>query len=284
MYKTISPAIEPSAYVTKSKQRLKQHENNVYLNNGETFEIELFNPTQGRILAKIELNGKSIGPGLIIRPGERTFLERYLDDKQGKFLFETYEVSDLNNDTIKNAIQNNGTVSVKFFKEEVPFAFDLVKSRLPLTYPYNNTTTIQQYPYTYTTNGFGTGSSGTFTLNSGTITTSAFNSATTMLYNSPVEQGIKKPFDKGILRSKSALSKQSINETGEIVRGEKSNQEFKTVQGDFQYYPSWSSIWKILPQSQKLVTKEDLKVYCSNCGKKQNKTTDKFCSACGTKF
>ena len=115
MYKTISPAIEPSAYVTKSKQRLKQNENNVYLNNGETFEIELFNPTQSSILAKIELNGKSIGPGLIIRPGERTFIERYLDDKQGKFLFETYEVSDLNNDTIKNAIQNNGTVNVKFF-------------------------------------------------------------------------------------------------------------------------------------------------------------------------
>lgn len=281
MYKTISPAIEPSAYVTKSKQRLKQHENNVYLNNGETFEIELFNPTQGRILAKIELNGKSIGPGLIIRPGERTFLERYLDDKQGKFLFETYEVSDLNNDTIKNAIQNNGTVSVKFFKEEEQKFYGNVLTTFINT-PIATVSPYQQYPYTYTTNDFGTGSSGT--LNSCTLTTSAFNSATTTLYNSPVEQGIKTPFDKGILRSKSTLSKQSINETGEIVRGEKSNQEFKTVQGDFQYYPSWSSIWKILPQSQKLVTKEDLKVYCSNCGKKQNKTTDKFCSACGTKF
>lgn len=283
MYKTIAPAIEPIAYVTKSKQRLKQHENNVYLNNGETFEIELFNPTQGRILAKIELNGKSIGPGLIIRPGERTFLERYLDDKQGKFLFETYEVSDLNNDTIKTAIQNNGTVSVKFFKEEVPFVFDLVKSRLPFTYqqyPYN---TVTIHPYTFTTNSIGSGSTDTLSFNSGTMTTSAFNTTST-LFNSPTQQNIKTPFDRGILRSRRSLSKQSINETGEIVRGEKSNQEFKTGQGDFQYYPSWSSIWKILPQSQKLVTKEDLKVYCSNCGKKQNKTTDKFCSACGTKF
>jgi hypothetical protein len=272
MYRTIAPAIEPIAYVTKSKQRLKQHENNVYLNNGETFEIELFNPTQGRILAKIELNGKSIGPGLIIRPGERTFLERYLDDKQGKFLFETYEVSDLNNDTIKNAIQNNGTVSVKFFKEEQPKFYGNVLT----TFINTPIATYQQYPYTYTTNGMDISSSGTLTLNSGTLSTSTFNS--------PIQQGLKTPFDKGILRSKSTLSKQSINETGEIVRGEKSNQEFKTVQGDFQYYPSWSSIWKILPQSQKLHTKEDLKVYCSNCGKKQNKTTDKFCSACGTKF
>lgn len=283
MYKTIAPAIEPSAYVTKSKQRLKQNENNVYLNNGETFEIELFNPTQGRILAKIELNGKSIGPGLIIRPGERTFLERYLDNKQGKFLFETYEVSDLNNDTIKNAIQNNGTVSVKFFKEESK-SFNTMITNLPyIQYPYNNTGTVQQFPYTYTTNGIGTGMSDTLSLNSGALTTSTFN-ATSTLYNSPVQQGIKTPFDKGILRSRSTLSKQSINETGEIVRGEKSNQEFKTVQGDFQYYPSWSSVWKILPQSQKLHTKKDLKVYCTNCGKKQNKTTDKFCSVCGTKF
>lgn len=283
MYKTIAPAIEPIAYVTKSKQRLKQHENNVYLNNGETFEIELFNPTQGRILAKIELNGKSIGPGLIIRPGERTFLERYLDDKQGKFLFETYEVSDLNNDTIKNAIQNNGTVSVKFFKEEQPKFYGNVLT----TFINTPTVTVfpyQQYPYTYTTNGIGqisTNISGV--LDNGTLTTSAFNTTST-LFNSPTQQALKTPFNKGILRSRKSLSKQELNETGEIVRGEKSNQEFKTVQGDFQYYPSWSSIWKILPQSQKLHTKEDLKVYCSNCGKKQNKTTDKFCSACGTKF
>ena len=78
----------PQSFITKSKQRLKQHTDTVYLNNGDEFEIELFNPTQNKVLSKIEINGVSIGNGIILRPGERVFLERYLDEAK-KFLFET---------------------------------------------------------------------------------------------------------------------------------------------------------------------------------------------------
>ena len=40
----------PSAFVTKSKQRVKQHSNQIiYLNNGDEFEIELFNPTTNKV-------------------------------------------------------------------------------------------------------------------------------------------------------------------------------------------------------------------------------------------
>ena len=81
----------PTSFITKGKQRLKQNIDTVYLKNGDEFEIELFNPTQNKVLAKIEVNGNSIGNGIILRPGERIYLERHLGESK-KFLFETYTV------------------------------------------------------------------------------------------------------------------------------------------------------------------------------------------------
>ena len=95
----------PSTYITKNKQRIKQYGNIVYLNNGDEFELELFNPTKNKILAEIELNGNSIGPGLILRPGERVFLERFVNTAK-KFLFETYKI-DGRDAFAKQAIENN---------------------------------------------------------------------------------------------------------------------------------------------------------------------------------
>ena len=111
----------PQSFITKSKQRLKQHIDTVYLNNGDEFEIELFNPTQNKVLAKIEMNGNSIGNGIILRPGERVFLERYLDEAK-KFLFETYVVNG-NNKEVQDAIENNGDVVIKFYNEILPSTY-----------------------------------------------------------------------------------------------------------------------------------------------------------------
>lgn len=85
-YTTSKGSVVPQSFITKGKQRLKQHIDTVYMNNGDEFEIELFNPTQQKVLAKIELNGKSIGSGIIVRPGERVFLERYLDEARKFFV------------------------------------------------------------------------------------------------------------------------------------------------------------------------------------------------------
>ena len=43
--------LAPSAFITKDKKRLKQFGQNVYLNNGEEFEIELFNPSSNTVLS-----------------------------------------------------------------------------------------------------------------------------------------------------------------------------------------------------------------------------------------
>ena len=82
---------KPGAWIVSPNDKGRKSIKNgkVFLTDGDEFEIELFNPTQNKVLAKIELNGKSIGSGIILRPGERVFLERYLDEAK-KFLFETY--------------------------------------------------------------------------------------------------------------------------------------------------------------------------------------------------
>ena len=87
----------PEAHITRSKSksrgRLKiYNDNTVYLDQGEEFEIEVFNPTNKTVLAKIDFNGEMIShSGLVLRPGQRVFLERFFDDNR-KFKFEVYEV------------------------------------------------------------------------------------------------------------------------------------------------------------------------------------------------
>jgi hypothetical protein len=131
----------PTAFVTKSKQRVKQYNRTVYLNSGDEFELELFNPTQSKVLAKIKLNGVYISmAGIVLRPGERVYLERYLDSAR-KFLFNTYTVSD-DPDT-RQAIEKNGLVEVEFYKEKYPIG----------TYYQISTTSGRPFWKTTTTDG-----------------------------------------------------------------------------------------------------------------------------------
>ena len=73
-------------------------------------------------------------------------------------------------------------------------------------------------------------------------------------------------------------------ETGRIEKGSNSNQEFNYDNTTFNSYYTWKRMWRILPESQKPLVKEDLGVYCTNCGTKRRKDTHKFCPNCGTKF
>lgn len=66
--------------------------------------------------------------------------------------------------------------------------------------------------------------------------------------------------------------------------GSESDQRFKTVSKDFDYWAFHTVEYKMLPISQKVNTLEDINVkrYCTSCGAKVGKT-DKFCSSCGTR-
>ena len=153
---------EPTAKVSLRKNVLKVYnidgEDVVYLPKGAQFEIELFNPTHGRVLAKIELNNKNISnSGIVLKPGERVFLERYLDEDR-KFLFETYEVED--SLEVKEAITNNGLILVTFYEETVvnPFLVNTIyyymspKYYIPQTPVYRSNTVGLTASFNCTTN------------------------------------------------------------------------------------------------------------------------------------
>jgi hypothetical protein len=113
------------------------------------FEIELYNPTKEKIMAMIEMNGSPISDsGIILKPGQRVFLERFLDHEK-KFLYETYVVN--NNNQTKEAIQNNGKVTVKFHKESKARPRSIIYGSVFNSFGNgfgSNDTTV----YTYTTN------------------------------------------------------------------------------------------------------------------------------------
>lgn len=266
---TQNRSVVPESFVTKGKQRLKQHENTVYLENGDEFELELFNPTQNKVLAHIELNGTSLKSGIVLRPGERVFLERFLDSPE-KFKFDTYFVNG-KNDEVLNAISKNGKVNVKFYNEKFYFNPTITWNRNTGTW-FNSPNTLTFYndyyiPSTTTnlTSGIVNASSTlTSSTNSVYFTNDSFNTDNTL--SVPKE------------RSKKSL------ETGRIEKGSVSDQKFTYDQTTFETYYSWTSEWTIKPKSTKPIMKEDLVVYCTECGSKRKKDTHKFCPHCGTKY
>jgi len=274
----------PCAYITKDKKRLKQFGHNVYLNNGDEFELELFNPSTTTVLAKIKLDGNYIsGGGIVLKPGQRVYLERYLDDPR-KFKFETYEVDGTSNEVL-DAIAGNGDVVIDFFDEYKQPVWNN-----PITY-YGGS--FGGPTYSYNTNTFVGGYANT-TYSSDVSLTSFYSGDVNFTQSSSnpnnnlrsATSRLKK--SKGNSRSEvtmdGMLSFDNNIETGRVEKGGVSDQSFRTVDKTFNHYTCSSSVWKILPMSQKVFEKQDLKVYCTNCGKKRKKDSDKFCSSCGNKF
>jgi hypothetical protein len=230
---------EPSAFITVRKQRQKQNGKNVYLHDRTEFEIELHNPTNDSILTKISLNGNRISnSGIILKPGQRVFLERYLDEDR-KFLFETYEVSD--SKTNQRAIENNGLVTVEFFKKRI----------------FNNYGHLGGYSYTI---------HNTLLNSSGTVNGNPITFTTTGLGNSNVI-GITNTSDAKI-------------ETGRVEKGNKSDQIFDVSYEMFETFVTWTKEWKILPFNAKDKTTKDLVKKCPKCQTKL-KDNYKFCPQCG---
>ena len=263
----------PQSFITKGKQRLKQHVDTVYLNNGDEFEIELYNPTQNKVLAKIELNGNSIGSGIILRPGERVFLERYLNEAK-KFLFETYTVNG-NNEEVQRAIAENGDVTVKFYNETTPVygTYGTGSSTVTITNPaWINTGS----PFTYTTHN----TLGTNTFNPTSVTTTGTNAFYTS--NSSLTSGTFSTSNT-LLKSNSTSPVRSL-ETGRVEKGSNSDQSFTYDNSSFYTFPFHTNWWKLKPQSTKPLVAEDLAVYCTECGAKRKKDNHKFCPHCGTKY
>jgi len=257
----------PTVHVSVNKNRLKVYPEGYYLQNKQEFQLELHNPLQERILAEIYMNNVKIGGvGLILRPGERAFLERYIDSNR-KFIFETYKVDDT--ETNLNAIKNNGNVEVRFYKE-----FQQVNYTNYTGTPYwSGTITTNPNPYN------------TFT----TSTTSFICEDGNMSSNFVDSEISGRNFSKASTRSfttNSLLNKPSDGIlTGMVGKGNASNQKFENVSFTANPYPFHTAHIKLLPIENKVYSTDDIKVkrYCVECGSLV-KPTFKFCSHCGSRI
>lgn len=280
----------PLAKIAVNKSLLKEYSNSeyarvVYMKNNSEFQIQIFNPYDYTIGADISINGKQMSNRIIIKPGQRIWLERYIDEPR-KFLFSTYEVE--NSYEAKQAIRNNGLINISFYKEK-PYTepIHIYKSE-PTWYNYNETHLYNSCL------DCSTNFCSSITKGLGDIATTA----TASTYSIDSIQGAntrcmtKKCLDPELSTLElDALYKSSkpINanvknksiETGRIEKGSHSNQEFENVFIDFEYCSFALETIQILPESQKPYTDKDLKkVYCVNCGRKLN-TKYKFCPYCG---
>ena len=278
----------PTANLAINKSRIKKYGKNksipsYYLEKGQEFQIELYNPTQEKVLTTIKLNNNPISGGLILRPGERVFLDRFLDTNK-KFLFDTYKVD--NTKSTRKAIEPNGDVEIAFFKEIIP------------------TNNFGGVTLDWMVDDLGTGSNNFTDLSTGNITN------TTLYSNSNLDNGITFTTTGGVslgnptstsnlsvsdnvigesLRSvkgsKSLKSKKSSTpttiETGRVEKGSESDQTLCEGSGDFEMTSFHVVRYKLMPKSQKkLSTKEYYTKYCGQCGAK---CKTPFCAHCGAK-
>jgi hypothetical protein len=196
----------------------------------------------------IHLDGVAISSaGIVIKPGQRVFLERWIDEPK-KFLFETYEVDD--SAEAKKAISENGKVKVEFYDQSPP-----------------SNLTIMPTTWTYTSN------SPSQPIYGGTTHNQIYFSSS-----------IGGPSD--IIGQNSSIVSSSVNltslETGRAEKGSRSDQGFTNNDSSYNSWTCNTVHLQILPESQKPVEVAEIRNYCTNCGTRHKKSSWKFCPNCGT--
>jgi len=191
----------PTVNLAVNKSRIKLYGSTTinptyYLNKGQEFQIELFNPTTDVVLARISLNGKLISDGgLIVKPGERVFLDRFLDENK-KFLFDTYQVDNI--EAVKQAIKDNGDLEVAFHREVTTSPFILCGGTTTDTIFFNGND-----------NGSGNYYGGDFT-----TTTNTNNSDFTVTTNGNVGLGTTTPASTHTTTNTGHVTLDGMNDTG----------------------------------------------------------------------
>jgi hypothetical protein len=270
---------KPTAHITKKKSRLKVYNGHVvFLNDKDNFEFEIHNPKQKSVLCKIKLNGEYISTsGVVLRPGQRVFLERFLDSNN-KFEFSTYKVKDTSEN--RSAIDLNGDVLVEFYDEQEVNNNFLISNRTNygsgIVYGSRTNDYIPKFGTTISTTG------GVYN-----TTTTTYNTSNAIFTSSVSSDTFRSKFDtsKTLLSGKPNSLKKKNNsiETGRIEKGEQSNQNFTNSYEQFYYHTSHTIKFKIQPASTKNVSVDEIRQYCTECGTKM-KSNYKFCPSCGNKL
>ena len=260
---------KPTAHITKKKSRLKVYNGHVvFLNDKDNFEFEIHNPKNKTVLCKIKLNGEYISTGgIVLKPGQRVFLERFLDSNN-KFEFSTYKVKDTSEN--RSAIDLNGNVLIEFYDEQQVVNNFYLGGRTLYGSP-SNIGYVPQFGTTITTTGGVT---------YGTTNLSNYNSTYT---SSVTSDTFRSKFDTSSTLLRGPKKKSKSIETGRVEKGDESDQSFTNSYEQFNYHTSHQVSLKILPLSNKNKTTEEIKHYCTECGTK-TKSKYKFCPTCGNKL
>ena len=248
----------PEAVITVNRNRIKQYESKVYLKDSQEFEVEIFNPCSYKIAARLEIQGEEIGT-FVIRPGERSYIERYVSDSK-KFKFSTYEVED--SVESKEAISKNGLVKVTFFKDYSSWGLERLSNGLinnlgslggvnSVPYvPYNNSGVPNNSNIMYCSSGTANNTL-SFTTRSSAYT---FTNSTT---NASIQTGL-------------------------VEKGSESKQKFTTDYGN--YGCLMSSVELYIKPFGEIIEADQVRLYCTSCGTRIKKQTWKFCPSCGEKL
>lgn len=285
--------------IAMNKSLLKEYNVNgkrvVYLNDGDEFQIQILNPHPFRIGVSIKFNNSSSSVRkLIINPGERVWLERYLDDDK-KLRFNSYWV-DKDNPIVEKAITDNGKISIEFYKEqEYSPLTHIYEPHIYYDTTYTSPTALSAKPYyddfkvgdnhhTNTTAdlwvNYCQSTSKPEALKASTLSIEGNASATSATASWLSTTSNTASIKVGTNSCVNAKKK----ETGRIEKGGYSHQSFNDVSLNLEPFAfGWETIY-IFPASEKPITVKDLqKRYCPECGRKV-KERFKFCPFCGTKL
>ena len=240
----------------------------VYMDDGDEFQIQLFNPETFTVGCLIYVNGKLMSQRkVVLRPGERIWLDRHIDTPD-KLKFSTYEVG--KSKAVQEAIKDNGLIKVDFYKEseDTPISLESpsVIWKNPCIYHYNDYNIMPLV-------------AGDITWQADCVdqTNFACSSATS-------ESAVLKASCATYTANTAINTHSNKMETGRVEKGGHSQQSFRNVDADFELFPYKTEKVKILPKSQKPVHSSDLrKRFCHQCGKKV-KEGFKFCPFCGTEL
>lgn len=242
----------------------------VHVPFGSEYNIRLKNKhSYLRAKARVWIDGRQVSNlgDFILQPGQTLDLERFLDSSlsQGsRFKFVPLSDSRVNDPTDSE----NGIVKVEFYRE-YDFKINWTKTVSPIT-PRRST---GDSDWTFTSNP-------SWTINTGPFDTLTFN--TNSLGASKITSSTSVNF----------LAACTTPSNGATVEGGISNQQF--VEGaDFttDLFPTTLTlqirgIENNRPSNPVVVNNgEQKKVrFCSNCGKRRSRRSDKFCGRCGNTF
>lgn len=278
----------PSVMITSNKNELKVYQGNeVYLNNGDNFELRLFNPLNEKIGVEIIFNGVKKGDSyLVLNPGQDVTLDRFLDE-QRKMVFETYTVDGNNNSAMK-AIEQNGLITFNFYKEYYRSNFRIYYNDVNINYNfppnpfhYNSTSFSQKSKGVRGTNCVN-GSIGspmyntTNNINYGILSQESFTNITTTSFTSNAS------YTTSDASFNSSLSLPKTIETGRVEKGDMSNQQLRQVNTEFQNDVFHTISYRMLPYSSKNQNINEIRQYCSHCGYRLRKQSWNYCPKCGS--